>query len=96
MIHSENDLKHACIRASIFATNHAYHNCLLESFHLENPSVQKGWRSAMGNRDHLTIAPQRPECENRPGHHEPPSAHRIAPTHGRPWRTATPRIPLDR
>ena len=31
------------MRKSIFRTNHTYHNCLLESSHLENLSVSMGW-----------------------------------------------------
>ena len=28
--------------------NHRYHNCLLESSHLENPSVLMGWQTGIG------------------------------------------------
>ena len=45
---SENTLTHAFLRKSIFRTSHTYHNCLLESSHLENPSVLMGWRSRIG------------------------------------------------
>ena len=38
MIRSENDFK-KFMRKSIFRTDHTYHNCLLESSHLESPSV---------------------------------------------------------
>ena len=55
MIRSENDFKNPCVRVfsgrmrkSIFRTNHTYHNCLLESSHLENPSVLIGWWSRIG------------------------------------------------
>ena len=45
MIRSENAKK--SMRKSIFRTNHTYHNCLLESSHLENPSVLIGWWSGI-------------------------------------------------
>ena len=32
----------------IFRMNHTYHNCLLDSSHLENPSVLMGWQSRIG------------------------------------------------
>ena len=35
------------MRKSIFRTNHTYHNCLLESSHLENESVLLLWRWAI-------------------------------------------------
>ena len=46
MTRSENEKKH--MRKSIFRTSHIYHNCLLESSHLENRSVLMGWWSGIG------------------------------------------------
>ena len=43
MTRSENTLTHALLRKSIFRTSHTYHNCLLQSSHLENPNVLVGW-----------------------------------------------------
>ena len=42
MTRSENTLTQKRMRKSIFRTSHTYHNCLLESSHLENPSVLTG------------------------------------------------------
>ena len=42
-----------CMHKSIFRTNHIYHNCLLESSHLENPSVLMGWWSGIGMTSHF-------------------------------------------
>ena len=48
MTRSENTLTQKRMRKSIFRTSHTYHNCLLESSHLENPSVLTGWWSEIG------------------------------------------------
>ena len=62
IIRSENDLKR--MRKGIFRTNHTYHNCLLESSHLENPSVLMGWwtgiRMANKNLHNRCIGAQTP------------------------------------
>ena len=42
MTRSENTLMQKRMRKSIFSTSHTYQNCLLESSHLENPSVLMG------------------------------------------------------
>ena len=57
MIRSENILTHAFL--SHFQ-NESYNNCLLESSHLENPSVLTGWRSGTGmdNWGCITIMPE--------------------------------------
>ena len=44
---SENTLTQKRMRKSIFRTSHTYHNCLLESSQLENPSVLTGWYSGI-------------------------------------------------
>ena len=40
---SENTVTQKRMRKSIFRMSHTYHNCLLESSHLDNPSVLTGW-----------------------------------------------------
>ena len=47
------------MRKSIFRTNHTYHNCLLQSSHLENPSKWGGsWEWPVPVRKLLTKWPQ--------------------------------------
>ena len=67
------------MRKSILRTNHTYHNCLLESYHLENRSVLSG--VVVGDRNgYIRIMPHPPPPPNNHDRHRPKRPRAIART----------------